>query len=153
MQSMPDSSNKTVYNQSDYFNFTRYIIANCWKKMYWHIFHLLSISFVGHLLWVHGKYLWHTFTDYASSIKISKHSDAALVRLLVGMDRDRTIKSLIMDLCKNPELHSKLPHLTSTFNEVVRKGEMKECNAEEQLGIDMSTMSIWSEYDQYKHHR
>jgi hypothetical protein len=51
------------------------------------------------------------------------------------MDRDETIKSLIMDLCKNPELHSKLPHLISTFNEVVRNGEMKECNAEKQLGV------------------
>jgi len=66
--------------------------------------------------------------------------------MLVGMEKDGMIQSLIMEPCQHPDLHSKLPNLLAAFSEVWRKKKAKEWEVKDGLGV-------YSEETCYKFHQ
>jgi hypothetical protein len=109
-----------------FFNFTRYIVTQSWKKMHRRIFHWCSLAFIDFLTRVQETKLRGKFLAHSSLIPPPKSNDTKLALLLVGMQREGQIASLIMDNCPSKESRSQLTSLLSVFAGIARKKKNKE---------------------------
>jgi hypothetical protein len=130
-----------------FYCFTQYIVARAWKKMHRRIFSPYSLGYIYSLTKVGGTQLRAKFLAHSPSIPTPKGNDTKLASLLVGMQEEGQISSLIMDSCPSKEFRSQLTSLLSAFADVLKKKENKELS-----GVPEGT-GVYTEATCYEFHQ
>jgi hypothetical protein len=130
-----------------FYCFTQYIVARAWKKMHRRIFSPYSLGYIYSLAKVGGTQLRAKFLAHSPSIPTPKGNDTKLASLLVGMQEEGQISSLIMDSCPSKEFRSQLTSLLSAFADVLKKKENKELS-----GVPEGT-GVYTEATCYEFHQ
>ena len=103
-----------------FFDFSPYMVTQCWPKMCQWIVHQSSQGFISNLGQITKEDIKDKFAFFKSSAAtLPKQNDSALGLLLISMAEDDQIEPFIMMPCGCPKLFSGLTNILAVFREIL----------------------------------